>query len=370
MTKEKQAEIGILKEIAELLNEGTELQTLLPEVLHKLLDVTDLKMGWIFMVDNGQHRLAAYAHLPEALKYDNLAPMCRPDCWCLNRFKNGVLQNATNIMSCKRIEEAEAEERYQTDGLTHHATVPLRAGSELFGLLNIGSPHKKNFDEKELALLESVAFQIGTALKRIKLTQREQETALKEERNRLARDLHDSVNQLLFSLSLTARGGRELAKDTDTKETFTYIQDLAQEALNEMRALIWQLKPQGLEDGLIAAVQSYSKMVGLNMNYHVRGVTLLPGKVEETLWRIAQEAMMNCKKHSGQSEIDLTLIVKDNKVLMVIKDEGAGFHYQKNTILPSMGLKSMKERTEALKGEFHIQTFPNEGTMITIEIPV
>ena len=130
---------------------------------------------------------------------------------------------------------------------------------ESFGLLNVAAPNKTHFSTDELALLESVAFQIGSAIKRILLTKKEQEVALIGERNRLARDLHDSVNQLLFSLTLTARGGAEMTGDEEIKDTFKTIQGLAQEALSEMRALIWQLRPHGLEHGVVEALKDMQR---------------------------------------------------------------------------------------------------------------
>ncbi|CAM3509777.1 GAF domain-containing sensor histidine kinase [Cytobacillus oceanisediminis] len=368
--EKRQSEIRILKEIAELLNEGTEIDALLKEVLQKLLHITGLETGWVFLIDDqGEFRLAAEEKLPPALSRDSFKPMCKGDCWCIDRYNDGRLKKASNIIECKRIEDAIAEQRNDTNGLTHHASVPLRAGDEKFGILNIGSPDKMHFEPEELALLESIAFQIGTALKRIKLTQLEQETALAGERNRLARDLHDSVNQLLFSLSLTARGGAEMARDPEVKETFSYMQDLAQEALSEMRALIWQLKPRGLENGIICAMQGYSQMLGIKLTSKVNGVISLPGKVEETLWRIGQEALANCKKHSGQSTAEVTLTVEDEKVMMVISDCGRGFHYSWNNEIPSLGLKSMKNRAEALNGTFMLDTGPDNGTKIEIMIP-
>ncbi|GLB58725.1 GAF domain-containing sensor histidine kinase [Cytobacillus sp. NCCP-133] len=369
--EKKRSEISILKEIAEILNEGTEIESLLKEVLQKLLHITDLETGWIFLIDHqGEFHLAAEEKLPPALSRENFKPMCKGDCWCIDRYNDGRLTNASNIIECKRIEDAIAEQRKDTNGLTHHASVPLRAGTEKFGILNIGSPDKTHFTPEELALLESVAFQIGTALKRIKLTQLEQESALAAERNRLARDLHDSVNQLLFSLSLTARGGAEMTDEPEIKETFSYMQDLAQEALSEMRALIWQLKPRGLENGIISAMHSYSQMLGLKLESKVIGVISLPGKVEETLWRIGQEALANCKKHSGQSTAELTLTVEDERVIMVISDYGRGFHFCENTDIPSLGLKSMRNRTEALNGIFKLTTEPNKGTNIELIIPI
>jgi two-component system NarL family sensor kinase len=155
--------------------------------------------------------------------------------------------------------------------------------------LNIAAADTVRFSTGELALLESVAFQIGSAIKRIVLTKQQQELALVTERNRLARDLHDSVNQLLFSVTLTARGGSEMAESEAVRSTFRDIQHLSQEALNEMRALIWQLRPKGLESGLLDAIKAYGEMLGLTMKTKVSGVIQLPSRTEETLFRIAQE---------------------------------------------------------------------------------
>lgn len=364
------AEMKILKEIAEALNEGTDVKKVLQDVLKKLLQVTGFSTGWIFLIKEQDYQLIAYENLPPALSYQNKQPMCSGDCWCVDRFMNGRLEKATNIIECKRIEDAIAEKLGDTQGITHHATVPLRAGNERFGILNVGSPNKKLFQQEELALLEAIAFQIGTAIKRIFLTEKEQEMALNAERNRLARDLHDSVNQLLFSLNLTARGGMEMTNDPEIKETFGYIQELAQDALSEMKALIWQLKPKGLENGIISALSDYSQMLGLHLKTELKGIVSLPSKIEEALWRIGQESLANCKKHSQQEEVSLSVIVQDSLVTMIISDQGCGFHYEEHAEIPSLGLKSMKKRTEALGGTFELKSKQGEGTFIQVTLPI
>ncbi|OCA84418.1 histidine kinase [Bacillus sp. FJAT-27225] len=363
--------LSILKEIAELLNKGTDITIILPEVLQKLLDVTGLGSGWIFLFDKeGSYRLAAHENLPEALSRADYAPMCFGECWCTERYRNGRLDKATNIIECKRLEDAILNRCGDTGGLSHHATVPLKAGREKFGILNVTAPHKTHFEKDELALLESVSLQIGAALQRIQLVEREQELALVAERNRLARDLHDSVNQLLFSLNLTARGGAAIAKDKEMEETFSYIQSLAQEALNEMRALIWQLRPQGLENGLVAALKSYAGMLGVEAEINVKGIMNLPGRIEECIWRVAQEAMANCKKHSGQLKITIDIQASKNSIFVVLCDQGEGFNYNERCDLPSLGLKGMKERVKALGGNFLIESAVGAGTKLTAEIPL
>ena len=134
--------------------------------------------------------------------------MTEGSCWCVQAYHNRKLTKASNIINCSRINLANRAYHEETEGITHHATVPLRSGEEQFGLLNVASSNKQHYSEEDLELLESVAFQIGSAIKRILLTDREKEAAKINERNRLARDLHDSVNQMLFSLKLTAHAAQ------------------------------------------------------------------------------------------------------------------------------------------------------------------
>jgi two-component system, NarL family, sensor kinase len=372
MSKDKQdiQELLTLKSIAETLNECNDLKEMLQTVLKELIQVMKLQCGWIFFVHPKEgYSLIADYQLPPALAWENKKPMCEGDCWCLERYRDGRLQRAANVIECKRLERAIEEQWGDTNGVTHHASIPLRAGSEKFGLLNVAAPHKTSFTNEELALLEAVAYQIGTAIKRIKLVENEQKLALIAERNRLARDLHDSVSQLLFSLQLTARGAKEMTQDETIKDTFTYIQQLAQEALQEMRALIWQLRPHGLEHGLANAFQHYGDMLGLKVNVDINGLIDLPNEIEECLWRVGQEALNNCKKHAGVSEVDMAIHVQKHHVHMKIHDEGCGFSRGDGHPF-SLGLNSMKERVASLNGEIHIKSSVGEGTTIDVIIPL
>ncbi|RIW29620.1 GAF domain-containing protein [Bacillus salacetis] len=370
MENRSNSNIHLLKKIAELLNEETELQQMLSCALQVLINGTDFSTGWIFFIDkSGGHSLEAYHNIPSSLSEEGCCLLRNGGCWCVNRFRAGKLTKASNIIECQRIEKSITEERGDTGGIVYHATVPLQSGNESFGLLNVAAPEKTHFHDHELALLESVAFQIGSAIKRVMLTKKEQEVALMQERNRLARDLHDSVNQLLFSLTLTARGGTMLSEDQNVKETFSTIQSLAQEALTEMRALIWQLKPQGLENGFGEAVKGYAGMLGMETIVKVEGVVALPSKIEEALWRIGQEAVNNAKKHSGQDCIYFFLKTSPKLVVLQIEDKGCGFQYSPSRSIPSMGIQGMKERAANLGGEFHIDSRPGSGTKITVEIP-
>lgn len=363
-------ELQVLKEIAEILNEGTDLHSTLHCALAKLIQVTGLDTGWIFLINNkGEYELVASHHLPPALTNEEIKPMCNGDCWCVNKYVQGRLNKASNIMECKRLEDSILNNWGETNGVTHHATVPLQAGEESFGLLNVAAANKTNFNQEELNLLGAVALQIGTAIKRIQLTERVKEIQVIEERNRLAKDLHDSVSQLLFSINVTAKAGINVSEDTRVKDTFKHIQQIAQEAQAEMKALIWQLRPQGIEEGLVCALKNYGEMIGLTVHSNVKGVTVLPSKIEETLWRVGQETFNNARKHSGQNEVYLQLSIRENDVTMTVKDNGVGFVCLESVAIPTLGLKSMRERIESINGTFQIDSELGKGTKISMKIP-
>lgn len=370
MQANERSNIELLKEIAEFLNEETEMEQMLQGALRKLLEGTLFETGWIFFInEKGKQELIAHENLPNALQKNDCRLLQKGGCWCVSRFQNGELDKASNIIECKRIVHSRKTSSKDYHDITHHATVPLQSGQEQFGLLNVATPNTIRFSDGELALLESVAFQIGSAIKRILLTKQEQQVALVQERNRLARDLHDSVNQLLFSVTLTARGGIEMTEQQEIKDTFKEIQYLTQEALTEMRALIWQLRPKGLENGIIEGLKGYGDILGLTLSVNVKGVINLPARIEETLFRIAQEAMNNVRKHSGVLQAELYLTITTTDVLLVVKDEGRGFHMNELNSLRSLGLQSMRDRAHAVSGTVDWVTEWDKGTEILVRLP-
>ncbi|MDP5275934.1 GAF domain-containing sensor histidine kinase [Chengkuizengella axinellae] len=485
MVNEKNIQkLNTLKVILQTINQVTDLDKMLQSVLNELIHLMDLKTGWIYFIDpDGNFKLVTDYELPPALSYKEKRYMCEGDCWCIDRYHDGRLDKAANIIECKRIEDAIENDYGDTEGVTHHATIPLKAGNEKFGLLNVASPNKLKFNEEELALLESVAIQIGTAIKRLNFMNREQkrahmfqklgevstslhgdrnenyrleyaasiiqikfqydqvmiecnervheenktsseemttftqtfqlgettgkitisnpilddidqliieqlsqhlaiifeharlnqkghELALIQERNRLARDLHDSVNQLLFSLMLTVRGTKEMTEDEDIHEMLNYMQELSQDALKEMKALIWQLRPQGLEEGVVCALVAYGKVLGLKVSVDVQGVGELPSIMEECLWRIGQEALNNIKKHAETTEVCIEFNRDKKNVEMNIHDNGVGFNIENGQHSPSLGLKSMRERADLFGGNVVIQSVSGKGTLLKVSLPM
>ncbi|WP_339180500.1 GAF domain-containing sensor histidine kinase [Bacillus sp. FSL R5-0560] len=371
MTKPRMEKLRTLKTIAETLNQGHDVKATLNEVLKELLSLTNLQSGWIFLIEeDGSYTLAADAYLPPALSRREKVLMCEGECYCLTKFNNGGLRKAANIMNCKRIESAEELHCFDTEGITHHATVPLEDGDRRFGLLNVAAAGKTLFDEEELHLLEAVAFQIGTAIQRMRLAEYEQKNALLMERNRLAQELHDSVNQMLFSVSLTAKAAKTLTQDETLQQMIDFIQTLSQDALAEMKSLIWQLRPGGLEKGLAEAIKSYGTLIGLNVVFTQNGCPVLRDEEEHMLWRVAQEALNNCKKHAGTDTAYVRMAFSSSYTELDIIDHGIGFCYEAHAGLPSLGIKGMKERAEKAGAEFFIESELGAGTKLSVRLPL
>jgi signal transduction histidine kinase len=196
-----------------------------------------------------------------------------------------------------------------------------------------------------------------------------------EERQRLARELHDSVSQALYGIALGAHTARALlARNSDkTAEPLDYVLSQAEAALMEMRALIFELRPETLADeGLVAALARRAAVLrarhGLSVVEELGGEPDLALKIKQELYRIAQEALHNITRHARAQRVDLRLSVDAHGLLLQIQDDGVGFETTR-TFPGHLGLRSIHERVARLRGQVHIQSAPGQGTTISVRLP-
>jgi hypothetical protein len=235
-----------------------------------------------------------------------------------------------------------------------------------------GCAEGRTFDEVDVEVIEALAGHITLAFENARLYQQQVDLLKWEERNRLARDLHDSVSQMLFSLQFTARGLEAMLENPPeiVQRAIKDMKDLTQDALSEMRSLILQLRPVGLEQGLLTGLYRYGKAQGLVVINCVDCMLDLPSRVEEALFRIGQEALNNARKYAGHPQVQISLKEHEDQVLMEIKDQGDGFSPLKVDGTGTLGMRTMRERAETLGGTLEIDSRVGEGTTIRVLIPL
>lgn len=256
--------------------------------------------------------------------------------------------------------------------------VPIVVKGETVGVLDVQSDRPDAFDQKDQAVLESLANQTGAAIENARLYQRARQLAVMEERSRLSRDLHDSVTQALYGMTLYAQAaaGQLAAGNLDqVAEHLRELQNTSQEALAEMRLLIFELRPPVLqEDGLVAALRTRLSAVegrsGLKTELTADIKTRLPLAVEEGLYRIAQEALNNILKHACARRVVVRLAdVGDGRgVSLTVADDGSGFDPVAAQGGGGLGLADMEERAARLGGRLVITSRPGEGAQVYVEV--
>jgi signal transduction histidine kinase len=227
-----------------------------------------------------------------------------------------------------------------------------------------------------MSLLAAVGHQVGVAVENATLYEQAQELAVMKERNRLARDLHDSVTQALYGVTLYAEAAaRQLASGETTLagQHLHEIRDIGQESLTEMRLLIFELrlpelKQEGLAASLQARLEAVEGRVGLETMFHAQIREPLPAQVEEGLYRIAQEALNNTLKHAHATRVQVALSQNGRSVSLAVTDNGVGFDPAELKDQRGFGLRGMAERAEKLGAVLAVESSPGQGTTIRVEV--
>ncbi len=206
-------------------------------------------------------------------------------------------------------------------------------------------------------------------------TAQAEQLAVVKDRNRLARDLHDSVSQTIFSMRLTTDAVRILQQrdPTQVSPQLDKLQELAQSALEKMRTLIHELRPSVVaEHGLVPALRHHITLMerqhGLKVALDVSGEPHLSEEEAEQLYHVAEEALNNVLKHGQTDKATLTMRSEQNRMFLQVADNGKGFTQKDIDKDNNVGLSGMRERVESVGGSLVIDSSPREGTCITVEI--
>ncbi len=275
--------------------------------------------------------------------------------------------------------------------------LPLKINGQVIGVLNLESTKLNAFDPEDVPFLEILADQIAIAIENARLSARAREAAIAEERNRLARNLHDDTIQALIGIGrqldllhcdlsdeftdLNQEGcGEEVPLPPKLERRLDRLQDSLDRTIQGLRLLSRELQPQLLRDlGLAAALDALVSDISRTSNIKVQMDWRNPAKGLSTqqeleVYRIAQEALANIIKHASAANIQLRLEMEDEKVLLHIADDGRGFAVPDDLTQLArrggMGVLSMRQRACNVGGFLNIKSEPGQGTLLSLEVPI
>jgi two-component system nitrate/nitrite sensor histidine kinase NarX len=258
------------------------------------------------------------------------------------------------------------------EGMQSWMWVPLAVRGRIIGGVGVAESTKNYFTAHHADLALSVANQSAITMVNAELYGQAQELAVLEERQRLARNLHDAVNQSLFSAGLIAEVLPRLW-DQDQQEARRSLEDLrrlTRGAMAEMRTLLAELRPSTLTDSSLSDLlrllgNAFSGRTNIPVAVDVTGEFFLPAEAQVAFYRICQEALNNIVKHAKASQVDINLTQEEAVIEMCIRDNGKGFDTQK-TFSGHYGLGMMQEHAEAAGALLTITSQPGQGTELTI----
>ena len=283
-----------------------------------------------------------------------------------------------NLQDSDPDDDAHQLESYQwIKGLVSLLVVPLKVDTKVIGILNILNKPGE-LTQEDMRIIDLFADQAAIIIEHVRLQYQAEQLAVLEERQRLARELHDSVTQALYSVTLYADAARmafSAEKWKALESNLQEVRNMAREAMYDMRLLVFELRPfmletEGLASALRARLAAVEGRSGLKTNVLVEEERRLPIKMEEELYRIAQEGLNNVVKHAGATQVQIRLKYDERAVSLELIDDGKGFEPEAIHQSGGFGLQGIQERVQQLEGTLNIESAPLRGTHLSVKIPV
>ncbi len=389
--RKRAEQLGLLARVVRILSTGLDLDPLLKdaaEATHRLLGYPNVAIPIIDQEDPETLLLrAAGGDYRDLIHQEYRLPVAKGLMGAAVRKKETILVN-----------DVQADPRYLptpgSQAIRAELAVPIVLGDEVLGVLNIEGPEP--FTSEDASVLEILADHLAVAIQNASLFGQTRRLAVMEERQRLARDLHDSVTQMLFSATLIAQAvPQAYRRDPEEGERrLARLLELNRSALAEMRALLRELRParelvkldteefplpaifRVRRDGVLAVLDEVLREAehdGLSVVRWWESYSRQSADLEEALFRVAQEALNNVIKHAEAGVVTVTLEASAESVSLSVEDDGCGFDARqarsRSAEERGMGLVSMGERVRSLGGTFRLHSAPGLGTRVEAEIP-
>jgi signal transduction histidine kinase len=390
---ERTRDLATLNSISALTNRSLDLKEILNNALDKTLELMRMEFGIAHRLEGDRENQwiapdEAAAVGPEhlflhPLVYRGLSERFVRTIGRLPLTENSiksVIGTETPLVTEIRtsLVEPTLKEAVMKEGIEQVISFPLKVKGRLVGAIQVGTCQPRSITEEELDLLAAIGQQVGVAVENARLHEAVQQTVTLEERARLARELHDSVTQSLYSVTLLAEAAARLLSAGDPGTAADHLRELrdtAQESLSEMRLLIYELRPvalekSGLADALRMRLEAVEARSGIKTSIQVEGVEKIPYETKQELYHIAQESLNNVLKHSHAQNVQLNLRFLDPLICLEVIDDGMGFEPQAAARFGGLGLEGIAERVEKIGGTFQVDSAPGKGTRIRVEVEI
>jgi len=304
----------------------------------------------------------------------------------LEMDEEGIIGKAARTGEYVLVSDLKLEPGYRKqDGLGEtmsELAVPVRMGGRVLGVLDIESTEVDGFDEADVFTAQTLADQLAVAIDNARLYQEMRSLAVTEERNRMAREIHDTLAQGFTGIILQLEATEQDMGDTVTEDVQKHLnqaRSLARKSLAEARRSVWNLSPQALEqlkldEAVQHEVDRFHHDNGIEATFALYGQKRdIPPDTGTAIFRICQEALANVAKHAQATQVDVSLNFENNEVELMVKDNGTGFEpgpEGKMGKAGGFGLISMRERALGQNGKFEVQSGKGEGTVIKVSIPL
>jgi len=256
--------------------------------------------------------------------------------------------------------------------------VPLRTADDIIGCIALSNTQRRDYQPQELELVQALARQLSLAIQLTRLAEQGKQSAVLEERNRMARDIHDTLAQGFTGIIVQLEAAEDIFRENADGASAHILRakSLARESLAEARRSVWALRPRVLEASDLAGALRHLaneliKGTRMQVKFSAWGAARrLPPETENNLLRIGQEALTNVLKHAQASMVGVELAFEEESVQLSILDDGQGFDPEVKTTGRGFGLVSMRERARAIGGELTLLSRAGGGTQVLVAVPL
>ncbi|HEY83268.1 MAG TPA: GAF domain-containing sensor histidine kinase [Dehalococcoidia bacterium] len=372
-------ELAALNSVALAVSESLNLDVVLYRALDKVLQVSGAEAGEMFLFDEETQEMVRRVHaglFPEAFQEKTRFRLGEG-------FAGGVAQSGEPIVLPDLADDARLlRGKVREHGFRSLACVPLKLKNAIIGAINVFSLKPGRFAPDDIRLLANIGNQIAVAIENARLHEKVQGMAALEERERIAREMHDSLAQVLGYVNTKTQAARKFltsGQKAKAKAQLMELENIAQEVYADVREAILGLRSTATpERDMVSTLKEYvfrfSQMSGIKAELEIENGNLpsLPTATELQVIRIIQEALTNVRKHARASHAWVRISTDNEHLEIIIGDNGQGFNVSsiRRADWPQFGLQTMKERAESVRGTLDISSAPSKGTTVTLKIPL